>query len=175
LAIWPASAHKCMIACGAKHRGKSNGKKNLTGKVSFMPKKKNEADGDAAPRLPISVCINVDADGELTAVRFSPEAAAKVSRVRGFHYGLSPEKKRHKLRKLLDYDHVVKQMTYFNPFASSYFPHMWAVRAGGKRTPRELFADNNAFPKAMGKRESCADVVSKKGRATMRRKACGCC
>jgi DNA methylase len=124
-----------------------------------MPKKKKEADLDAAPRLPISVSINVESN-KLTAIRLSPEAAAKISRRRGFpHYDLSRDEKRNKLRKLLDYDHpslirrgIVKQMTHFNPLASSYFPHMWGVRAGGKRTPRELFADNNEFPKAMWKR-----------------------
>ncbi|MGA8557364.1 MAG: DNA methyltransferase, partial [Candidatus Acidiferrales bacterium] len=72
---------------------------------------------------------------------------------------LSPEKKRKKLRKLLDYDYsrlirrgVVKQVTHFNRIASSYFPRMSDVRAGGKRTPRELYADSIEFPKAMAKR-----------------------
>ncbi len=118
-----------------------------------------KADRDATPILPISVCINVEADGKLSAIRFSPEAAAKISRERGLDDDLSSEKKKAKLRKLLDYDYssliqrgVVKQRTHFNRVASSYFPHMSAVRAGGKRTPSELFADNNRFPKAMGKR-----------------------
>jgi len=114
---------------------------------------------ETAPALPISICINVEGN-KLTTVRVSPEAAAKISRVRGFpHYDLSREEKKDKLRKLLDYNYsrmirrnVVKQVTYFNPLASSYFPHMWGVRAGDKRTPRELFADNSEFPKAMGKR-----------------------
>ena len=118
-----------------------------------------KADRGTAPRLPISVCINVEGN-KLTAVRFSPEAAAKISRAKGFpHYDLSPEEKEDKLRKLLDYDFSsliqrgeVEQVTHFNPLASCYFPHMWAVPAGGKRTPSELFADNNEFPKAMGKR-----------------------
>jgi hypothetical protein len=48
-------------------------------------------------------------------------------------------------------------MTQFNPLASTYFPHMWAVPAGGKRTPSELFADNNEFPKAMAKRDKLRD------------------
>jgi hypothetical protein len=132
--------------------------------LAVMAKKKNEADRDTAPTLPIIVCINVEGN-KLTAVRVSPEAAAKVSRVKGFpHYDLSPEEKRDKLRKLLDYDYfrlirrgVVKQMTQFNPLASTYFPHMWAVPAGGKRTPSELFADNNEFPKAMAKRDKLRD------------------
>src|SRR5271155_2679053 len=123
------------------------------------PQAPRKADRDIAPRLPISVSINVEGN-KLTTVRVSPEAAAKISRVRGFpHYDLSREEKKDKLSKLLDYDYsrmirrnVVKQVTYFNPLASSYFPHMWGVRAGDKRTPRELFADNNKFPKAMEKR-----------------------
>ena len=127
---------------------------------AVMAKKKNEADRDTAPRLPISVCINVGADGKLSAVRVSPEAAAKISRVKGFpHYDLSPEEKRDKLRKLLDYDYsrlirrgIVKQMTHFNPLASTYFLHMWAVPAGGKRTPHELFHDSEKLPWVMGKR-----------------------
>lgn len=153
-----------MIACGAKHRGESKWKENLTGKVTFMPKKKDEADGDAAPRLPISVCVNVEGDCKLTAIRFSPEAAAKIARAKGLRNDLSRAKKKDKLRKLLDFDHsrlirrdIVTQVTHFNRLASSYFPHMWAVRAGGKRTPRELFADNNDFPKAMGKRNKLRD------------------
>jgi len=117
------------------------------------------ADRHTAPRLPLSVCINVEGN-KLTAVRFSPEAAAKISKLSGFpDHDLSLEEKRDKLHKLLDYDYsrmirrgVVKQVTYFNPVASCYFPHMSDVRAGGKRTPRELFADNNEFPKAMAKR-----------------------
>ncbi len=124
--------------------------------------KKNEADG--GPRLPISVCINVEGN-EFKAIRVSPEAAAKVSRVKGFpHYDLSSEEKRDKLRKLLDYDFsrviqrgVVKQRTHFNPLASTYFPHMWAVPAGGKHTPRERFADDNEFPKVMGNRDKLRD------------------
>jgi hypothetical protein len=124
-----------------------------------MAKKKNEADRDTAPRLPISVCINVEGN-KLSAVRVSPEAAAKISRVKGFpYYVLSRAQKKDKLRKLLNYDHsklikrrTIKQVTHFNPLASSYFRHMWSVRAGGKRTPRELHADNAELPKAMGKR-----------------------
>jgi hypothetical protein len=131
---------------------------------AVMAKKKNEADRDTAPRLPISVCINVEGN-RLTAVRVSPEAAAKVSRVKGFpHYDLSPEEKRDKLRKLIDYDYsplirrgIVKQVTHFNPLASCYFPHMSGVRAGGKRTLDELFADNNDFPKSMGKHNKLRD------------------
>jgi hypothetical protein len=122
---------------------------------------RRKADRDATPGLPISVCINVEADGKLPAFRFSPEAAAKISRAKGFpHYALSREEKKGKLRKLIDYDHasmvrrgVVKQMTHFNSLPSSYFPHMWSVRAGGKRTPHELFNDSEKLPWAMGKRE----------------------
>lgn len=125
------------------------------------PQAPRTADRDDGPRLPISVCINVEADGKLSAFRFSPEAAAKISRAKGFpHYALSREEKKDKLRKLIDYDHasmvrrgVVKQMTHFNSLPSSYFPHMWSVRAGGKRTPHELFNDSEKLPWAMGKRE----------------------
>ncbi len=125
---------------------------------------KNEADRDTGPRLPISVCISFEGN-KPTAVRVSPEAAAKISRVRGFpHYALSREEKKDKLRKLIDYDYsclirrgVVKQVTQFNPLASCYFPHMSGVRAGGKRTQDELFADNNDFPKAMGKHNKLRD------------------
>jgi hypothetical protein len=131
---------------------------------AVMAKRKNEAAGDAAPRLPISVCINVEGN-KLTAVRVSPEAAAKISRVKGFpHYDLSPEEKRDELRKLLDYDHsrligrgIVEQRTHFNPLASTYFPHMWAVPAGGKRTPHKLFHDSEKLPWAMGKRNKLRD------------------
>ena len=135
--------------------------KKITGKQrSAFLREKNEADRDSAPRLPISVCINVGTDGKLSAIRFSPEAAAKISRAKGFpHYDVSPEEKRDKLRKLLDYDFSsliqrgeVEQVTYFNPLASCYFPHMWAVPAGGKRTPHELFHDSEKLPWAMGKR-----------------------
>jgi hypothetical protein len=114
---------------------------------------------ETAPALPISVCINVEGN-RLTAVRFSPESAAKIARAKGFpHYDLSPEEKEDKLRKLLDYDFSsliqhgeVEQVTHFNPLASCYFPHMWAVPAGGKRTPHELFHDSEKLPLAMGKR-----------------------
>lgn len=141
-----------MIACGAKRSDRD---------FFFMPKKKNEADVDAAPRLPISVSINVDADGKLSAIRFSPEASAKICRTKGFpYYELSRAQKKDMLGKLLDYDHsrlirrgVVKQMTHFNSLPSSYFPHMWSVRAGGKSTPHELFNDSEKLPCAMGKRE----------------------
>jgi hypothetical protein len=127
---------------------------------AVMARKKNKADCETAPRLPISVCINVGANGKLSAIRFSPEAAAKISRAKGFpHYDLSPEEKRGKLRKLLDYDFSslirrgeVEQVTHFNPLASCYFPHMWAVPAGGRRTPHELFHDSEKLPRAMGKR-----------------------
>jgi hypothetical protein len=93
-------------------------------------------------------------------VRFAPHAAARAWRAKGFpHYSLSSEERVDKLRKLIDYDfssvikrNVVKQMTYFNPLASWYFPHMWTVPAGGKRTPAELFADPKLLPEAMKKR-----------------------
>ena len=134
-------------------------KKKIAGKQrgAFL-REENEADRDTAPKPSISVCINVEGN-TLTAVRFSPEAAAKISRAKGFpHYNLSPEEKRDKLRKLLDYDFStvirngsIKQVTYFNPLASTYFPHMWDVRAGGKRTPQELH-DGEKLPWAMGKR-----------------------
>jgi hypothetical protein len=132
--------------------------------IGLMAKRKNEAAGDAAPRLPISVSINVE-NGKLSAIRFSPEAAAKISRAKGFpHYVLSREEKKDKLRKLIDYDYspvirrgIVKQVTHFNPLASCYFPHMSGVRAGGKRTSDELFADNNDFPKSMGKHNKLRD------------------
>jgi hypothetical protein len=132
--------------------------------IGLMVKRKNEAAGEAAPRLPISVSINVE-NGKLSAIRFSPEAAAKISRAKGFpHYVLSREEKKDKLRKLIDYDYstvirrgIVKQVTHFNPLASCYFPHMSGVRAGGKRTSAELFADNNDFPKSMGKHNKLRD------------------
>jgi hypothetical protein len=140
-------------------------KKKIAGKQrnAFL-REKNEADRDTAPRLPISVCINVEGN-RLTAVRFSPEAAAKISRAKGFpHYDLSPEEKRGKLRKLLDYDFssviphgIVQQRTHFNPLASTYFPHMWDVRAGGKRTTQELFHDGEKLPRAMWKRNKLRD------------------
>jgi hypothetical protein len=135
-------------------------KKNVTpNQHKAILRKKNEADRDTSPNIPISVCINVGADGKLSAIRFSPEAAAKISRAKGFpHYDLSPEEKRDKLCKLLDYDFStvihrgkVRQVTHFNPLASCYFRHMWDVQAGGKRTSGQLFADNNEFPRAMGK------------------------
>jgi len=127
-------------------------------------KKAKDTARDTAPRLPISVSIYVE-DGKLSAIRFSPEAAAKISRAKGFpHYELSGQEKRDKLRKLIDYDYsplirrgIVKQVTHFNPLASCYFPHMSAVRAGGKRTSDELFADNNDFPKSMGKHNKLRD------------------
>lgn len=126
---------------------------------------RRKADRDATPSLPMSVCINVEADGKLSAFRFSPEAAAKISRAKGFpRYALSREQKKDKLRKLIDYDHsrlirrgIVKQATHFNPLASCYFPHMSGVRAGGKRTQDELFADNHDFPKAMNKHNKLRD------------------
>jgi hypothetical protein len=133
--------------------------KKVTGmKRHTVPHEKDEADRDTAPRLPISVCINVEGN-RLNAVRFSPEAAAKISRAKGFpHYDVSPEEKRDKLRKLLEYDFsrlirsgIIKQVTHFNPLASCYFPHMWAVSAGGKRTSHELFHDSEKLPWAMGK------------------------
>jgi hypothetical protein len=125
---------------------------------------RRKADRDTAPRLPISICINVEGN-KLTAVRVSPEAAAKISRAKGFpHYDLSPEEKEDKLRKLLAYDFSsliqsgeVQQVTHFNPLASCYFPHMWAVPAGGKRTPHELFHDSEKLPSAMGKRDTLRD------------------
>ena len=138
---------------------KTNSRYDTNSGAIRRAEKKNEADRDTAPRLPISVCI--DAEGNKgTAVRVSPEAAAKISRAKGFpHYDLSAGEKKDKLRKLLDYDYsrlirrgIVKQMTYFNPLASCYFPHMWAVRAGGNRTTRELFLDSEELPWAMGKR-----------------------
>jgi hypothetical protein len=130
-----------------------------------MPKKKNEADRDTGPRLPISVSINVEADGKLSAIRFSAKAAAKIARAKGFpHDDLNRTEKRDKLRKLLCYDHsrlirrgIVKQATHLNKLASCYFPHMSGVRAGGKRTTEELFADNNDFPKAMRKHNKLRD------------------
>ena len=120
---------------------------------------------DTASRLPISVSINVEADGKLSAIRFSPKAAAKISRAKGFpHDDLSRAEKRDKLRKLLCHDHsrlirrgIVRQATHFNKLASCYFPHMSGVRAGGKRTPQELFADNIDFPKAMRKHNKLRD------------------
>jgi hypothetical protein len=140
-------------------------KKKIAGKQrnAFL-REKNDADRDTAPRLPISVCINVEGN-RLTAVRVSPEAAAKISRAKGFpHHDLSPEEKRDKLRKLLDYDFslviqhgIVQQRTHFNPLASTYFPHMWDVRAGGKRTPHELFRDSEKLPWSMGKRNKLRD------------------
>jgi len=116
-------------------------------------------DEDTSPRLPISLSINVGAAGKLSAIRFSPEAAAKISRAKGFpHYDLSPQDKIDKLCKLLGYDFSsvihrgkVRQVTHFNPLASRYFRHMWEVQAGGKRTSGQLFADNDEFPRAMGK------------------------
>jgi hypothetical protein len=145
-------------------RGDEPKKKITSYQRNAFLRNKDEADRDTAPRLPISVCINVEGN-RLTAVRFSPEAAAKISRERGFpHYDLSPEEKRDKLRKLLDYDFSsviqrgsIKQVTYFNPLASCYFPHMWDVRAGGKRTSQELFHDGEKLPWAMGKHNKLRD------------------
>jgi DNA methylase len=122
------------------------------------------ADRDDGPKLPISVCINIEGN-KLGSVRFSPEAAAKISRAEGFpHYALSREEKEDKLRKLIDYDYsrlirrgIVKQVTHFNPLASCYFPHMSGVRGGGKRTQDELFTDKHDFPKAMGKHNKLRD------------------
>jgi hypothetical protein len=134
-------------------------KKKIAGKRrNALLRGKNEADRDTAPRLPISVCINVEGN-RLTAIRVSPEAAAKISRAKGFpHYNLSPEEKRGKLLKLLAYDFStviqngsIKQVTYFNPLAACYFPNMWDVRAGGKRTPLELH-NSEKLPWAMWKR-----------------------
>jgi hypothetical protein len=127
-------------------------------------KKAKDTAREITPRLPISVCINVE-DNRLTTVRVSPEAAAKISRVRGFpHYELSRQEKRDKLRKLIDYDYspvirrgIVKQVTHFNPLASCYFPHMSGVRAGGKRTSQELFHDGEKLPWAMGKHNKLRD------------------
>lgn len=140
-------------------------KKKVTRKQhKAILRKKNEPDRDTTPRLSISVSINVE-DGKLSAIRFSPEAAAKISRAKGFpHYALSREEKKDKLRKLLDYDFSsviergsIKQVTYFNPLASCYFPHMWDVRAGGKRTSQELFHDGEKLPWAMGKHNKLRD------------------
>jgi hypothetical protein len=149
---------------GVKSAGEPK-KKVTRNQHNAILRKKNEADRDTSPKLPISVCINVGADGKLSAIRFSPEAAAKISRAKGFpHHDLSPEEKSDTLRKLLEYDYssliqnsTVKQRTHFNQLASSYFPHMWDVRAGGKRTSQELFHDGEKLPWAMGKHNMLRD------------------
>jgi len=92
-------------------------------------------------------------------VRFSPTLAAEEAQAKGYHDDLSPDEKEAKLRKLLKYDFskviqdgVIKQRTYYNRLASCYFPHMGSVRAGGKRTPKELFGNLPLLIKAMDKR-----------------------
>jgi len=126
-------------------------------------KREIKADGDTVPSLPIGVCISFE-DNKPTTVRFSPEAAAKISRAKGFpHDHLSRAEKKDKLEKLLRYDHsrlirrgIVRQATHFNKLASCYFPHMPDVRAGGKRTTRELF-HSEKLPWAMGKHNKLRD------------------
>jgi hypothetical protein len=93
-------------------------------------------------------------------VRVSPLLAAEMARKRGHHHDLSPDEKEAKLRKLIDYDFskiiqdgVIKQRTHYNRLASCYFPHMASVRAGGKRTPLELFNNHPLLIKAMEKRQ----------------------
>jgi DNA methylase len=97
------------------------------------------------------------AKGGVSVIRVSPALAARVLRQRGFPlYDLSLPEKRKMLAKLLGscrpiHRGVVRQETRFNPLASCYFPHMWAVRAGKKRTTRELF-DGKDLPRALSKR-----------------------
>ncbi len=95
----------------------------------------------------------------VTVIRVSPETAARAMRHRGFPLDdLSLIEKRKMLPKLLARDHtrtirrgVVRQVMRFNRLASCYFLHMWTVRAGKKRTPRELF-DGKDLPRALAKR-----------------------
>jgi hypothetical protein len=107
-----------------------------------------------------TICLaDPKVEGGVTVVRVSPESAAGAMRVRGFPFDdLSLAEKRKMLPKLLACDHtrtirrgVVRQVTRFNTLASCYFPHLWAVRAGKKRTPRELF-DGKDLPSALAKR-----------------------
>jgi len=89
----------------------------------------------------------------------SPFAAALQARFDGFPYHyLTQEEKEANLRRLLKYDLSkvikdgrIKQVTYYNALASCYFPHMWSVEAGGKRTSLELFNDFLSLIKAMEK------------------------
>ncbi len=75
-------------------------------------------------------------------VRFSAQSAAEKAQEKGVTYDLTPEEKEAMLCKLLQSDFskviedgLVKQNQQYNPLASTYFPHMWSVPAGGKRTP----------------------------------------
>lgn len=100
--------------------------------------------------------------------------AAEMARDKGYHYDLSPDEKEDKLRKLIDYDFseviqddTIRQVTHYNSLASTYFPHMWAVRAGGKRTPKELFENFLKLIEAMEKRRKLNVRDKKRSKAEL--------
>jgi hypothetical protein len=96
------------------------------------------------------------------------DAAVDLYRENGFPvYGLNLEEKFKQLKSLLRYDRSqliengnVQQTMHGLALAWSYFPHAWSVRCGEKRTPLELFFDDELFPKAVAKCRQMHDRVA---------------
>jgi hypothetical protein len=105
-------------------------------------------------------------------VRVSPQLAAEEAREKGIAYDLSPDEKEALLSKLLKYDFaeviqngIIKQFTHFNPLASTYFPYMSSVPAGGNRTPDEVLKDFPLLKKAMDKNRKLHLLDNKRSKA----------
>lgn len=82
-------------------------------------------------------------------------------------YSLSTSDKHKEFKKTNTYDHTqlisdggVKQVMHGCALASSYHPHMWSIRCGKMRTPREVFNDDRLFRKAVAKRLKYGSNIS---------------
>lgn len=82
-------------------------------------------------------------------------------------YSLSFEQRLHDLRLLLNYDRtgliengIIGQTMHGLALLGHYFPHMWAVRCGGKKSPLDTFADDEWLQNAMARYERYGQLNS---------------
>ncbi len=82
-------------------------------------------------------------------------------------YSLTFEQRLHDMRLLLDYDRtqliedgIVGQTMHGLALLGHYFPHMWAVRCGGKKSPLDTFADDERLQSAMARYERYGQLNS---------------
>lgn len=92
-------------------------------------------------------------------------------RINGFPYHRVDMESRNKnLETLLRYDHsniikddVITQTMHGLSFAWSFFPHAYEVQCGKKRTPIDVFNDDNLFMECINKRLKMGTYISDSG------------
>jgi hypothetical protein len=118
----------------------------------------------AATSQPVSVIAAV----ELNAC---VEALVAHYRVTGFPiYDLTEQQRVERFSSLMAFDHstilkngVVRQTMHGVSLCWHYQPHMWDIRCGAKRTPMEVFLDDDLLKRAIARRLTLGGYISDGG------------